>query len=102
MFGGGVYLSCSAFRANMSVPCSSCGGGCLGSRADCTCQFDAGSEHVMLVARVTLGDAHVCTEYDADAYRGPPVSARPQLENVKRAARRPSRARLDARAAMVV
>lgn len=72
MFGGGVYLSCSAFRANMSVPCSSCGGGCLGSRADCTCQFDAGSEHVMLVARVTLGDAHVCTEYDADAYRGPP------------------------------
>ncbi|KAJ1467612.1 hypothetical protein T484DRAFT_2342916 [Baffinella frigidus] len=79
LFGGGVYLSGSAFRANMSVPCAKCGKGSVG-RDPCSCPapaaagagFDEQPEQALLIARVTLGDAHVCSDtYDAQAYRGP-------------------------------
>jgi len=77
LFGGGVYLSCSAFRANMAVPCARCGCGSIG-RVPCTCAWLAQSqaleqqpEQALLIARVTLGDAHICESYDASVYRGP-------------------------------
>mmetsp|Transcript_38479 Transcript_38479/g.60046 ORF Transcript_38479/g.60046 Transcript_38479/m.60046 type:complete len:357 (+) Transcript_38479:780-1850(+) len=69
LFGGGIYFSPSAFRANMSVPCSRCDGGTIGRR-ECSCSVTSAAEHTMVIARVTLGDAHICTEYDGVTYKG--------------------------------
>mmetsp|Transcript_16925 Transcript_16925/g.56104 ORF Transcript_16925/g.56104 Transcript_16925/m.56104 type:complete len:532 (-) Transcript_16925:43-1638(-) len=74
-FGGGIYLSPSAFCANMAIPCPSCHQGCIGLDV-CRCKsvhVDKGrsEEHVMMLARVVLGDAHVAINYDEDEYRGP-------------------------------
>jgi len=82
-FGGGVVVSPSAFRANMSVPCAVCNGGHLGAARPCHCATGAGrwaglGEQCMLVLRVVLGDCHVVQDYDEVAYKGLAPTHRPR------------------------
>ena len=63
-FGGGIVVSPSAFRANMSVACAQCGGGHIGAAAGCRCMQVGASEQCLMIVRVVLGDCLVVKDYD--------------------------------------
>eukprot|EP01105_Mastigella_eilhardi_P018729 TRINITY_DN4361_c0_g1_i1.p1 TRINITY_DN4361_c0_g1~~TRINITY_DN4361_c0_g1_i1.p1 ORF type:complete len:664 (-),score=153.64 TRINITY_DN4361_c0_g1_i1:42-2000(-) len=94
MFGAGFYLAENSSKANAYVPCPHCHrnactmeglaeAACEQTAGACACPEQEAIEYTMLIFRAALGDAHICTQYQAAVYKGtaeepkrrPPVNA---------------------------
>eukprot|EP01124_Arcella_intermedia_P028278 TRINITY_DN5714_c0_g1_i1.p1 TRINITY_DN5714_c0_g1~~TRINITY_DN5714_c0_g1_i1.p1 ORF type:complete len:333 (-),score=86.74 TRINITY_DN5714_c0_g1_i1:1092-2090(-) len=81
MFGSGIYFAENSSQCNQYVDCPNCRKGALGGvKADMkeldTCQctpedVEKKGGYVMILARVLLGDTHICTfrDYQEDLYK---------------------------------
>jgi len=70
MFGAGVYFAENSSKSNQYIPCPTCGGGAYFTPA-CSCSNPSPDTiYKILICRVTLGDSHICTQYDAATYKG--------------------------------
>lgn len=72
MFGTGLYFAENSSKSNQYVQCPVCGGNSIGNKKPCTDSaesiYEAGG-YTMILARVLLGDAQLCLEYDGKIYK---------------------------------
>jgi len=76
MFGAGIYFAENSSKSNQYVPCPHCGKGSIFKDKDCQCSLDKkkGPDIVygMVIARVMMGDVHICKQYKEEIYKGTP------------------------------
>jgi hypothetical protein len=73
MFGSGVYLAENFSKSNQYVACPLCSGNSISHVQSCNCtsqDIERAGGYVMIVARVLMGDSHICIKYDESVYKG--------------------------------
>eukprot|EP01124_Arcella_intermedia_P002167 TRINITY_DN11193_c0_g1_i2.p1 TRINITY_DN11193_c0_g1~~TRINITY_DN11193_c0_g1_i2.p1 ORF type:complete len:610 (+),score=165.10 TRINITY_DN11193_c0_g1_i2:37-1866(+) len=83
MFGTGVYFAESISKSNQYITCPRCNRKSIqtNKKSECKChpsQIKEAGGYVVIIARVILGDAHICTKYDEGKYKhkeAPPKKA---------------------------
>eukprot|EP01124_Arcella_intermedia_P009621 TRINITY_DN16290_c0_g2_i1.p1 TRINITY_DN16290_c0_g2~~TRINITY_DN16290_c0_g2_i1.p1 ORF type:complete len:514 (-),score=124.84 TRINITY_DN16290_c0_g2_i1:105-1559(-) len=72
MFGHGVYFAEQSSKSNQYVPCPLCGYNCISKKGPCNCSKEdirAAGGYCMVLARVLLGNPHVCKTYSKEKYK---------------------------------
>jgi len=73
MFGTAVYFAENSSKSNQYVACPICQGNAIG-KLKSTCDHTAAEveqagDYSMIIARVLLGDSHICLDYDESKYK---------------------------------
>jgi len=75
MFGTGIYFSENSSKSNQYVACPICSGNAIGQTRKHPCtdtaeKIEKAGGYVMIIARVLLGDSHICKTYNESDYKG--------------------------------
>eukprot|EP01089_Gocevia_fonbrunei_P019658 TRINITY_DN7035_c0_g1_i1.p1 TRINITY_DN7035_c0_g1~~TRINITY_DN7035_c0_g1_i1.p1 ORF type:complete len:491 (-),score=81.16 TRINITY_DN7035_c0_g1_i1:112-1584(-) len=74
MFGAGIYFAENSSKSNQYIPCPTCGKGSIFKDKNCECskEFDKAEnlEYGIVIARVILGEPHLCMAYTQEKYKG--------------------------------
>jgi len=72
MFGTGGYFAENSSKSNQYVPCPICKKNAIPNKEECDDspeEISKNGAYVMIIARVLLGNGHVCNTYSEDVYK---------------------------------